>query len=153
MEQLQIAIGLIRRINQDGHRHWMAVWDKRNLCYDFVFSERIGKETFREAITREVAWSLNVERSSFLVSNMAQLNLEFEATWPETHERQPLAVAFYNVDLYRRQVREELKNREGLIWITAKEIYAGRTIRGLAISSKLCYLINYSQVIQQWDSG
>lgn len=153
MEQLQIAIGLIRRINDEGHRSWLGVWDERGKYFDFVSAERIGKETFRETITREIAWVLDVDRSSFLVSNMAQLNLEFEAIWPDTQEMQPLAVSFYNIDLYRRRVREELENREGLIWLTAKEIYAGQTLGGSPINAKLCYLINHSKVIQHWESG
>jgi hypothetical protein len=153
MELLQLAIGLIRQIDNEGHRTWLAVWDERRNCFDFVSSERIGKETFREAVTREIAWVLDVDRSSFLVSNMAQLNLQFDATWPETNESQPIAVSFYNIDLYRRKVREDLQTREGLVWLTAKEIYAGRTVSGLSISSKLCYLINHSKVIQHWESG
>ena len=64
------------------------------------------RESFRESVTREVAWQLNLKRNSdFLVSNMAQLSIEYVETMPDETQRH-IAVAFYIVHIYRRSLLE-----------------------------------------------
>jgi len=118
-----------------------------------VAGDRLQGESFREAILREVAWQLNVDRNDFLTSKMAQLNLEFIETLPHASIETHYHVAFYNVEVYRPAVIEIIQNRTELAWVTSEEICDGKTKLGVPFDPTLSYLINRSAVIQHWESA
>ena len=75
MYKLEIGVALIRKI--DRRVRWLGKFDRARKQIDFVIAERLEKESWRESVMREVAWELAIDRRrDFVVSNMAQLNVQ-----------------------------------------------------------------------------
>ena len=147
------SIALIRNFDTGKMLRWLAVYQKKSRSLNFVTGDRLQGESFRESILREVAWQLDIDRKDFLTSKMAQLNLEFIETLPHTSVERHYHVAFYNVEVYRRDVIEKIHNRSELTWVTSEEICDGKTKLGVPFDPTLGYLINRSDVIQHWESA
>jgi len=119
--------------------------------WNFIVGERLNKESFRESVTREVAWQLNLNRKSdFLVSNMAQLSMEYYET-NQDGSQQHIAVAFYNVHVYRRKLLETLSEDDSNRWVSAAEVCEGQTVDGQLIDPRVVNLINKWNVVQPWQ--
>ncbi len=147
------AIALIRNFDTGNMLRWLAVYHKKSRTLNFVMSDRLEGESFRDSIMREVAWQLDVERNDFLTSKMAQLNLEFIETLPHTSTELHYHVAFYNVEVYRPSILELIHGRNDLAWVTSEEICDRKTKLGVPFDPTLGYLINRSAVIQHWESA
>ncbi len=147
------GIALARNFDTGKMLRWLAVYRKESRSLNFVIADRLEGESFREAIMREVAWELDVDRKAFLTSKMAQLNLEFMETLPHSSVETHYHVAFYNVEVYRPALLEMIQSRTDLIWVTSEEICNGATDLGVPFDPTLTYLINRSQVIQHWESA
>ena len=81
MDELEIGVALIRKVDQ--RIQWLGKKNPTQQQIDFVIADRLEKESWREAIMREVAWELDLDgKRDMVVSNMAQLNLEFESVLP-----------------------------------------------------------------------
>jgi len=147
MNKLEIGVALIRRIEQQ--IQWLGIHNVAKQQIDFVIAHRLEKESWRDSVTREVAWHLDVDRNrDIVVSNMAQLNVEFEATLPGEVDPTHIACAFYNVQLYRKEVREKVEQTESYLWLSVEEILAGETKSGIAISPLLMLLNGHAKVIR-----
>ncbi len=121
------------------------------LQWKFVVGERLNRESFRESITREVAWQLNLNRKSdFLVSNMAALSIDHVETGPDGSP-QLIALAFYNVHIYRGAVLETLSRDASNRWVSAAETCQGKTIDGQTIDPRVVSWINKWSVVQPWQ--
>ena len=148
------GIALIRNFNTGNILRWLGVYDRSTQRINFMSGERLEGESFREAVRREVAWSLDVDRKrDFLTSKMAQLNLEFVDALVEDADATHYHVAFYNVEVYRDKVLDKIAGRDDLIWVTSEEICAGRTKLGIQFDPVLTALIKRSEVIQHWESA
>jgi len=148
------GIALIRNFNTGNMLRWLGVYDRATQTISFLSGERLEGESFRESVTREVAWNLEVERKSdFLASKMAQLNLEFVESLIDGDEERHYHVAFYNVEVYREKVLDKIAARDDLIWVTSEEICAGKTKLGIHFDPLLIALIKKSDVIQHWESA
>ena len=148
-----ISIALIRRLSDEGWR-WLARWDNRQSCFDFVTALRLEGESAREAISREVAWTLDLNRGrDILVCNMAQCNLEFIDYLPGDNFETKTKVAFYNVELYGSEAVERVNSVAENAWLTSQEICDGRTSEQLPLNPLLAYLVAKSGVIQHWESS
>lgn len=152
MDKLEIGVALIRKIDQK--IHWLGKLNQSKSQIDFVIAQRLEKESWRETITREVAWQLEVDRKrDIVVSNMAQLNVEFETVLPGTSPDPTLvSCAFYNVQLYRKPTIEKIDQNEMLVWLTSDEICDGVTEAGTPISPLVILLNEEAKVIQRWES-
>lgn len=151
MQSLQLSVALIRKI--DDQVRWLGKVSQSRQQIDFVTAQRLESESWRETITREVAWELGLDRKrDFIVSNMAQLNVEFEARIPGHDEPTQIACAFYNVELYRRKVLEEVEAKEDFVWLTSREICDGRSESGLVLNPMIVLLNEHANVIQRWES-
>lgn len=149
MQTLILAMALIRNRTESGSS-WLTRWNGCRDMYELICGQRLEEESFRETISREVAWQLGVERNDFLVSNMAQLNLEYDDLLPGDCEPTHIAISFYNVDLYRKPAREAIENNPHLAWLPSSEICHGATPCGKVINPVHCSLINRSKVIESW---
>jgi hypothetical protein len=129
---------------------WFCHWDQENTRFDFVTSERVGDESFRDCIDREIVMKLGLRTNDFLVANMAQLNLEFAAVLPGYEESNHVMVAFFLVQLYSRASRQKLKSFPGGRWLTGHELLEGKTTDGEAVNPVLTYLLKRSEVIRPW---
>jgi hypothetical protein len=145
------SIALIRR-PADHRSTWLARWDESAKFYDFIMAEPLEHESYRECIDREVGWILNLDRArDYLVANMAQVNLESDETFPGDAQPSHIGVAFYTVDLYRKNAWQQVAATEGIRWLNSEEIHAGHTSDGHPINPSLVFLIRKSEVIQPWQ--
>lgn len=146
------SVALIRRV-QDGKNLWLARASRqRPNVLNFVSAPRLESESFRETIRREVAWVLDVDpQRDLLVSNMAQLNLEFVACLPEDEADSHVAASFFLVEIYGRstmqKIEEDAKNR----WLTSAEVCAGYLASGEELDPRLVFLLDRAKVINAWD--
>ncbi len=148
------GVALVRNFNTGNMLRWLGVYDSASQTIGFITGQRLEGESFREAVQREVAWSLDVDRQTdFLISKMAQLNLEFVDALIDGANAKHYHVAFYNVEIYREKVLRKITAREGFIWVTSEEICAGRTKLGIKFDPELTALVKKSDVIQHWESA
>lgn len=151
MKKLEMGIALIR--NFDQRVHWLGKLDQTKKQVNFVVAERLEKESWREAVIREVAWELELDRKrDFLVSNMAQLNIQMDIVLPGDSEPTNVACAFYNVELYRKGVVNQINQNENFIWLTSHDICNGMTEFGIEMDWLIYTLIEETDVIQYWES-
>ena len=152
-EILPIAVALIRKTDSNGI-FWLGRNQKPDGMLKFVISEPLERKSLRESITEEVAWELDLDRSKdFLVSNMAQLNYDFPASVPAVKNSHPLKVTFYNVEIYRRSVRERLDDDPNSTWLSSTEIWDGKTANGQRLDPFMHQLITKSEVIRAWETS
>lgn len=153
MERTSLSVALIRKTYNQSLQ-WLARLDPKTKKLTFVVSERLGKESFREATTREVAWELRLDRQrDFLVANMAQMNLEFIDQLPDHRNKCHVTVSFYNVEIYRKDVVKSLEEDPNNFWVTSEEICDGKTQCGRVFHPLIPYLVARSNVIQYWESS
>jgi len=108
MDRVSLAVTLIRNSSNQLVR-WLARRNQSTNELEFVIGVRLENESFREAAIREVAWELHLDRSrDFLVSNMAQMNLEFVDRLPGWYDKNHNVVSFYNVEIYRREALTQI---------------------------------------------
>ncbi len=119
--------------------------------WEFIVADRLNQESFRESVTREVAWQLELNRKTdFLVSSMAQLSMEFvETSADETQAH--TAIAFYNIHIYRQAVIEQLNEDPVNRWVSAAEVCNGSTIDGQSVDPRVVAWINKWSVVQPWQ--
>ena len=151
MSKLEIGVALIRKMDQK--IRWLGKIDPTSQQIDFVIAERLEKESWRESVTREVAWELGIDRRrDFVVSNMAQLNIQLDTILPGSTEETSVACAFYNVELYRKSAVEQVDQNENLVWLTSNEICNGVTDDGIELNPLILILNEEAKVIQHWES-
>jgi hypothetical protein len=153
MENISLAVALIRKSGNLG-LSWLARLDRIHKRLEFVIGERLEGESFRETTIREVAWAMQLDRKrDFLVSNMAQMNLEFVDQLPGHFEKSHVQVSFYNVEIYRKEVVQLLDKDPNNFWVNSEEICNGVTRCGRIFSPIIPYLVKRSNVIQHWESS
>ena len=149
----RIAIGLVRRLSDDGWR-WLAEWNGNESFFEFVQSECLERESPREAISREVSWRMELDRSrDLLVCNMAQADLEVDSTRQGDPLALPQRVSFYNVELYGKRVVGKINLLPGVAWLSSQEICKGVTLDNRPINPDQHWLVSKFQVIQHWESS
>ena len=151
MDELEIGVALIRKVDQ--RIQWLGKNNPSKQQIDFVIAHRLEKESWRLAIMREVAWELDLDGTrDMVVSNMAQLNLEFESVLPGQKEPSQITCAFYNVELYGKPAKAKVEQKKDFCWLTSNEICDGVTRSGVRISPLLMMLNDRGKVIQHWET-
>ena len=149
MNHVCLSIALVQKRSPAGNR-WLVQRDTPGSSWQLIVSQRLESESFRETVTREVAWRLELDRHrDLLVSNMAQLSIEFEEQ--KRDERVHYALAFYNVQIYRSGALEQVEPRKDIQWLTAAEICSGETTCGESIDSRVVRWINQWKVLRPWQ--
>ena len=152
MEKLEIGVALIKRTT-DQRIRWLGKIDRTKQQIDFVISERLENESWRESVMREVAWDLALDRKrDFVVSNMAQLNVQLDAILPGYPGQTSITCAFYNVELYRKAAVAQVEQNENFVWLTSNEICNGVTEDGVELNPLILILNEEAKVIQHWES-
>ena len=150
MEKVFRSVALIQKFDDEKSQFLLKLNAGRNQL-NFVTGERLEKESFREAISREVSWQLELERSKdFIVSNMSQLSMEYAGVLPGMTAKNKIAVAFYLVHLYGDSARSQLNDSTDCQWVNAAEICRGRTNLGTAIDPIPVHWINRWEILQAW---
>jgi hypothetical protein len=152
MKKIELGIALIRS-TATGTPRWLVKQIGNTSKPNLIIGNRLENESFRETVTREVGWELDLDRKrDFLVSNMAQINLEFIDRLPGNAEKSHIIASFYNVEMYRSKVLEQLSENKSVRWIDSVAICDGVTREGQILDPIVPYLINRSSVIQHWES-
>ena len=153
LNRINLSISLVRKLTTDGYR-WLAIWNESKNYYDFVIGQRLERESFRETVLRETAWELGLDRTKdFLVSNMAQANLQFEGFLPGVKEKSEVNAAFYNVEIFRDNALLLINEDPRTIWLTSQEVCSGQTNDFHRLNPMLTFLIHKSQAVQHWESS
>lgn len=153
MEKIHLAVALLRNQTKDGVR-WLARWNDCRKNLEFILGDRLEGERFRETIVREVAWELGLDREQdMLVSNMAQLNMQFVDQLPNRYSPADVTVAFYNVLPYGQAALDHINADAFNVWVTSEEICAGVTNSGRPFDPMVTYLVERSEVIRSWESS
>ena len=151
MDKVFRSVALIQKIEKD-QSQFLLKFNSEKTKLDFVSGERLEKESFREAVTREISWQLELERDKdFLVSNMAQLSMEYTGILPGAYDEKQIAFAFYLVHLYGKSARSKIESTCYTKWITAAEICEGRTRSGISIAEIPVHWINRWSILQSWQ--
>jgi hypothetical protein len=132
--------------------NWFCVWSAERRCLDFIAGEPSGNESFRQCVQRCVQQTLGLPRNSFLVSNMAQLNMETAMVLPGECDPHHLAVSFYLVNLYREVSRSTVEAFPRGRWLSNRELLAGESADGEPVSPVLTHLLRRTEVIQAHQS-
>lgn len=138
------AFALIPR--SDRRESWFCIPDEESKYITFLAGTPKEDESFRECIKRSVCQSLRIEARDILVSNMAQLNLEYVDLLPGEQNARHIAVAFHMVHLYRKPARNAICRSNG-IWLTRRELLCGETFDGRSIDPILIYFLKKSEVL------
>ncbi len=150
------SVALIRR-RAEGQSLWLARVSEapsppEPKTLSFITAHRLEGESFRDAIRREVAWILRLDpERELLVSNMAQLNLEWVDRLPGDEAETHIAVAFFMVQLYGKGVATAVQNDPHNRWLSSAEVCCGRVDSGETLDPTLHYLLARGQVINSWD--
>lgn len=148
MQQFFRSIALIPRDAQ--RSSWFCVWDPGHEWFDFVNGTFADGQSSRECLDRNVATTLGLESRSFLVANMAQLNMEFAALLPSQSEVAHVKIAWYIVHLYNQAAQQIVDSFPGARWLNGRELLAGKAEDGVQVNPTLTYLLKRSEVIRQW---
>jgi len=151
MELLQLSVGLIQKVVEDSVQ-LLLKYDPSAGMWRFIVGHRIENESFRDTILREVAWQLDLDRTSdFLVANMAQFNMESIEQLPGRGEPVQLRITFYPVHLYRKQAIELISHQTAFRWFTCNEIWNGCSDRGELIAPDIVQCLRKWEVVQPWN--
>lgn len=152
MERIELAVALIRSTAM-GRPRWLIRQATNGTKPSLIIGHRLQNESFRETVAREVSWELDLDRRrDFLVANMAQINLEFVDRLPGYAEKSHILASFYNVEIYRSKVIEQLRHDDSCRWVDSTAVCDGVTRQGQILNPIVPYLINRSSVIQHWES-
>ncbi|MCH2177772.1 MAG: hypothetical protein MK106_03120 [Mariniblastus sp.] len=153
MEVLEIAIALVRRIDGDGI-HWLLRDEDDAKYLNFIVAQRLEGELLRETLSREVAWRWELNRKrDFVVSSMAQLNVELDAQFPGQSEMCHWKVAFVNVDIYRPAALEQLGRDVNARWVDSATISKGTASDGRVLDPFVINLNKQYNVIKAWETN
>ncbi len=149
MDKIFRSVALVKKI--EGNYHFLLSRKAGSDCWEFVVADRLNQESFRESVTREVAWQLDLDRKSdFIVSSMAQLSMEYVETRPDG-SHQHVAVAFYNVHIYQRAMPGLQTASATRQWLTAAEVCQGATSDDQPVDPQVVKWINKWSVVQPWQ--
>lgn len=153
METYELSVPLIRTLGPSGLQ-WLMRLHAPHSQLRFLGVQRLEGESCRESVAREVAWELGLERKTdFLVSNMAQLNVDFIGVLPGQTTPSCNRISFYNVEVVRRSVLEKLESDSQNVWVSSSEICSGISQSGLPMDPYLTTIIRERGVIQAWESS
>lgn len=153
METFELSVPLIRTLGQSGLQ-WLLRLHGGDSQLRFLTVQRLEGESCRESVAREVAWELGLERKTdFLVSNMAQLNIDFIGVLPGQSASSCNRFSFYNVEIVRSSVLDKLANDPKNVWVTSGEICSGISQSGFPMDPYLTAIIRERGVIQAWESS
>lgn len=148
-EFTHLGIGLIYRPTPHGNQYLVCQLDNADVWTPFI-SERLERESFRETVTREIAWQLDLDRDKdFVVSNMAVGSHEFvEKEFNVDHH---VAIAFYRARLFTEFSRNKIESNANCRWVSSKELCAGQLEDGQPFDSDFVDWVNRWSVIRPWE--
>jgi hypothetical protein len=159
------SIGLIRKYipvdNGDGEWRWLVHQPKRNSWFQLIETDRLEKESFRQALDREIAWILPLRaKQDYLMSSVPRLHYRHKiepgcgSNTGEPMQIMTQCTEFYTVDLYGKEAEKQTAHAPGIDWITSLELTQGQWTREGELRLLLpaqTALLEMSQVVSHWE--
>ncbi len=151
-ENCELAVALIRRMQEDGTSNWLLKRHPSTQNWGFIQTQRLERESPRQAVARETSWQLGLDGSiDFLVANMALLHLPSSDPPAAGYENWQITEAsFFVVDLYGRRSQRHCDALPDVYWASSAEICSGKLLNGGVLHHPDHQLIQRSEVIQPW---
>ncbi len=141
LRQSVAAFALIRREDR-GADLWLAQWNKRWQCYNFVGGHKRPDESFRECVVREVNEELQLnEGQDFTVPAEPMAHLQYVDWSASAREDTAYTVELFEVELIGLDAHCTVNADSSNRWITLQEIESGRAADDRPISSTMKRLI------------
>lgn len=119
------AIGLLR-MGQPHDGRFALRRDPSRSCLALPSGPRLGDESFRETVEREIAWTFDLERGrDFIVSSVPRLHYGTRLV-EECGRAVDYGVEFYLADLYGRRGRERFAEDPLNVWVDRQTLLSGR---------------------------
>jgi len=129
---------------KESEAQWLTVWNEPHCRYDFIASEKLEGDSFRECIEREVGWVLDLRRGrDYIVSSQARLHLELSIDAVGLSH----VIEFYVTDLYGAAGRAAVQCNSAARWLTGAEILDGESQEGLPVNPQHVNWIQQADVI------
>lgn len=136
-ESFDGSIAMLRH-TLPGYSKWLACWNDRSCCLEFVMAHRLARESYRDCLSREISWTLKLERDrDYLISSVARLH----------YEANGLTAEFFVVEPYGKSFHAKIDANPDLRWLRRHELENCRTDDGLVISVGLCELLFAADVL------
>jgi 8-oxo-dGTP pyrophosphatase MutT (NUDIX family) len=136
------AVALIRRKGRGPRALWLAQWNSRWECFNFVAGHKRPDESFRECVIREIEEELNLrEGIDFVVKDEPLAHVEFEA-WSESAQANThYVMELFDVTLTGESVVGKIDARRENCWLTRSEIRRGRSADGRPVGATMKRLL------------
>ncbi|MCA9107538.1 MAG: hypothetical protein R3B96_14910 [Pirellulaceae bacterium] len=126
------AVGLIRQVTDEGPL-WLVRFNPATECSEFIESERLEQESYRDSLYREIDWRLGLDRKrDYLLSSVPRLHLEISPCGRvhPPHTFHPAAnnygrLELYAAEVYREATLDAIAADPLNCWTRPVEIYAG----------------------------
>lgn len=147
MDRFTGSVALLRHPEQE-EQAWLLKWAPRRDRWEMVVAECLEGESFREALDREVAWQLNLQRNrDYLIASMSRLHIEETLQLRGSCQQMQYVLEFFVVDLYGQSSRQIIEHAEDLQWVSSREILHGQLTTGQQIDELLVTLIRKFELI------
>ncbi len=141
------AVALVRHPMEAATR-WLTRWDSGSQQLQMIMADRLVNETAREAIDRELAWELRLDRRrDYLVSSVARLNFAQTVVLPGSTTPRDIRAEFFIVNPYGQRAVELFVNDANNFWLTREELFHGVSEDGRCVSVFTTELLRAADVI------
>lgn len=141
------SIAMVRRMEHDDEL-WLVRYHTCGGYLQLISAACLENESFREAIDRELAWSLKLQRGKdYLLSSVPRLHLEVMLKSSSGENVQAFYVEFYVADIYRDAVLRQIEQTEGLCWLSTQELRNGVTSDGILVDPMQSKLIAKGELL------
>ena len=127
---------------------WLTRSDQTTNQLKLIIAERLGSESPRETVDRELAWQLRLNRGKdYLISSVARLHFEGQLTLPGEDEARAFCIEFFIVEPYGQHCRDHLLNDPQNRWLSRAELLSGCSTRGEIVCPISTGLLKAADVI------
>lgn len=147
---MELAMALVKKIEGSKTR-WLTVWNSKNQFWEIISTRKLEKESGIVALTREVAWTLNLNgKKDFVISKMALLHAFMSAGESWNPFGRCVNLDFYTLEVYRKTVLAELERNQQISWLSSESICAGKTANHQIVDPLFCRWNQKWKLIQPW---
>lgn len=134
------ALALIRR-KEGGRTLWLARWNRKWGCYNFVGGHKEVGESFRECVVREVEEETGLcSGVEFTAADAPAAHLEYDAWSESAHAETHYVIELFDVTLAEGAGRT-LDADESLRWLSDEEIAGRACADGRPVSATMSLLL------------
>lgn len=135
------ALALIRRWVDD-RSQWLVHRADRSQPFRLIEAQRLESESFREAIMREVAWQLDLDRHKDMIASSVprlhlELMLETQHGCADSSDCWVDIVEFYLIQTYGKQGREKLEGNPHIEWWAAEQLMTENSLQDFDARQRL----------------